>query len=106
MALALALPGTGDYLARVILRVAGLATCGAPDCSLRSKIRATRAIECVYLRRLMEQVGNPQEGPPLIGRDNNACYLTQGACTYHKAKHIDSSLVESVEQQQENDSLE
>ncbi len=46
MALALALPGTGDYLARVILRVAGF--CGAPDCSLRSKIRATACIECVF----------------------------------------------------------
>ena len=50
-------------------------------------------MECVYVRRLMEQLGFPQIGPTLIAQDNNACiYLTQGTKMYHKAKHIDTRI--------------
>ena len=51
------------------------------------------AVECVYLRRLMEQIGYMQKSPTLIAQDNMACiYLTQGARMYHKAKHIDTRV--------------
>ena len=51
------------------------------------------AVECVYLRRLMEQIGYMQKSPTLISQDNMACiYLTQGARMYHKAKHIDTRV--------------
>jgi KUP system potassium uptake protein len=51
------------------------------------------AVECVYLRRLMEQIGYAQGSPTPIAQDNMACiYLTQGARMYHKAKHIDTRV--------------
>ena len=51
------------------------------------------AVECVYLRRLMEQIGYAQSSPTPIAQDNMACiYLTQGARMYHKAKHIDTRV--------------
>jgi hypothetical protein len=51
------------------------------------------AVECVYLRRLMEQLGYQQNAPTPIAQDNMACiYLTQGARMYHKAKHIDTRV--------------
>jgi hypothetical protein len=51
------------------------------------------AVECVYLRRLMEQIGYTQSSPTPIAQDNMACiYLTQGTRMYHKAKHIDTRV--------------
>ncbi len=45
------------------------------------------AVECVYLRRIMEQIGYTQSSPTPIAQDNITCiYLTQGARMYHKAK--------------------
>jgi hypothetical protein len=52
------------------------------------------AIECVYLRRVMNLLGYSQLSPITpIAQDNNACIcLTQGARMYHKAKHIDTRV--------------
>ena len=51
------------------------------------------AVECVYLRRLMEQLGYQQNAPTPIAQDSMACiFLTQGARMYHKAKHIDTRV--------------
>ena len=51
------------------------------------------AIECVYLRRVMELLGFQQTGPTPIAQDNYACIcLTKGARMYHKAKHIDTRI--------------
>ncbi len=50
-------------------------------------------MECIYLRRLMEQIGYLQNSPTLMAQDNMACiYLTQGARMYHKAKLIDTRV--------------
>jgi hypothetical protein len=50
-------------------------------------------VECVYLRRLMEQIGYTQNSPTRIAQDNMECiYLTQGARMYHKVKHIDTRV--------------
>ena len=51
------------------------------------------AVECVYLRRVMELIGYKQQGPTPIAQDNYACIcLTKGARMYHKAKHIDTRI--------------
>lgn len=51
------------------------------------------AIECVYLRRVLELFGFQQSGPTPIAQDNYACIcLTRGARMYHKAKHIDTRI--------------
>ena len=50
-------------------------------------------VECVYLRRLMEQIGYTQNSPTLITQDTMTCiYLTQGTRMYHKAKHMDTRV--------------
>ena len=51
------------------------------------------ALDCVYLRRVLELLGYPQQGPTLIAQDNNACiYLVKGAGMYQRAKHIDTRI--------------
>ena len=51
------------------------------------------AVECVYLRRVMNLMGYEQAGPTPIAQDNYACIcLTRGARMYHKAKHIDTRI--------------
>ena len=51
------------------------------------------ALECVYLRRVMEIMGYKQSGPTLIAQDNNACiYLVKGSGMYNCAKHIDTRI--------------
>ena len=51
------------------------------------------AVEWVYLRRLMEQIGYLQNSPTLMVQDNMTCvYLTQGARMYHKAKLNDTRV--------------
>jgi hypothetical protein len=50
-------------------------------------------VECVYLHRLMEQIGYAQKSPTLIAQDNMTCiYLTQGDRMCHKAKHLDTRM--------------
>jgi hypothetical protein len=51
------------------------------------------ALDCVYLRRVMELMGYRQDGPTLIAQDNNACiYLVKGNGMYNRAKHIDTRV--------------
>jgi hypothetical protein len=51
------------------------------------------ALECVYLRRVMDLMGYPQTGPTLIAQDNNACiFLVKGSGMYARAKHIDTRV--------------
>jgi hypothetical protein len=50
-------------------------------------------VECVYLRRLMEQIGYTLSSPTPIPQDNMVyIYLTQEATMYHKTKHIDTRV--------------
>ena len=51
------------------------------------------ALDCVYLRRIMELLGYEQTAPTLIAQDNNACiFLVKGSGTYARAKHIDTRV--------------
>ena len=51
------------------------------------------AVEYVYFRRLMEQIGYLQNSPTLMVQDNMTCvYLTQGARMYHKTKLNDTRV--------------
>ena len=51
------------------------------------------ALDCVYLRRILDLMGYKQVVPTLIAQDNNACiYLVKGAGMYQRAKHIDTRI--------------
>jgi hypothetical protein len=51
------------------------------------------ALDCVYLRRVMELMGYAQSQPTWIAQDNAACiYLAKGAGMYNRAKHIDTRI--------------
>jgi len=51
------------------------------------------ALDCVYLRRIMELLGYEQTSPTLIAQDNNACiFLVKGSGMYARAKHIDTRV--------------
>ena len=51
------------------------------------------ALDCVYLRRVLELLGYAQSTPTLIAQDNNATiYLVKGAGMYQRAKHIDTRI--------------
>ena len=51
------------------------------------------ALDCVYLRRIMELLGYQQTAPTLIAQDNNACiFLVKGSGMYARAKHIDTRV--------------
>jgi hypothetical protein len=51
------------------------------------------ALDCVYLRRVMDLMGYKQKGPTLIAQDNNACiFLVKGSGMYARAKHIDTRV--------------
>ena len=51
------------------------------------------ALDCVYLRRILDLMGYKQAVPTLIAQDNNACiYLVKGAGMYQRAKHIDTRI--------------
>ena len=46
--------------------------------------------ECVFLRRLMADLGSPQVGPTIIGEDNQACIrISKNPCDAERTKHID-----------------
>ena len=51
------------------------------------------ALDCVYLRRMLEMMGYKQSRPTWIVQDNAACiYLVKGAGMYNRAKHIDTRI--------------
>jgi hypothetical protein len=51
------------------------------------------ALDCVYLRRMLEMMGYKQSRPTWIAQDNAACiYLVKGAGMYNRAKHIDTRI--------------
>ena len=51
------------------------------------------ALDCVYLRRIMEMLGYKQTNPTPIAQDNNACiFLVKGSGMYNRAKHIDTRV--------------
>jgi len=51
------------------------------------------ALDCVYLRRIMELLGYQQTVPTLIVQDNNACiFFVKGSGMYACAKHIDTRI--------------
>jgi len=51
------------------------------------------ALDCVYLRRIMELLGYQQTAPTLIAQDNNACiFLIKGSGMYARAKHINTRV--------------
>jgi hypothetical protein len=51
------------------------------------------ALDCVYLRRIMEMMGYRQSLPTPIAQDNNACiFLVKGSGMYNRAKHIDTRI--------------
>ena len=51
------------------------------------------ALDCVYLRRVLEIMGFKQQEPTPIAQDNAACiYLVRGAGMYNRAKHIDTRI--------------
>ena len=51
------------------------------------------ALDCVYLRRVMEMLGYKQSLPTPIAQDNNACiFLVKGSGMYNRAKHIDTRI--------------
>ena len=51
------------------------------------------ALDCVYLRRVMDLMGYPQEEPTPIAQDNNTCiFLVKGSGMYAHAKYIDTRV--------------
>ena len=51
------------------------------------------ALDCVYLRRIMDMLGYKQDNPTPIAQDNNACiFLVKGSGMYNRAKHIDTRI--------------
>jgi len=51
------------------------------------------ALDCVYLRCIMELLGYEQTAPTIIAPDNNACiFLVKGSDMYARAKHIDTRV--------------
>ena len=51
------------------------------------------ALDCVYLRRIMDMLGYKQVSPTPIAQDNNACiFLVKGSGMYNRAKHIDTRI--------------
>ena len=51
------------------------------------------ALDCVYLRRVMELMGYKQKHPTFIAQDNAACiYIVKGSGMYNRAKHIDTRI--------------
>jgi len=51
------------------------------------------ALDCVYLRRVMELMGYKQRHPTWIAQDNAACiYLVKGAGMYNRAQHIETRI--------------
>jgi len=51
------------------------------------------ALDCVYLRRIMELLGYEQTAPTLIAQDDNArIFLVKGSGMYVRAKHIDTRV--------------
>ena len=51
------------------------------------------ALDCVYLRRIMDMMGYRQSLPTPIAQDNNACiFLVKGSGMYNRAKHIDTRI--------------
>ena len=51
------------------------------------------ALDCVYLRRILDLMGYKQVVPTLIAQDNNACiHLVKGAGMYQRVKHIDTRI--------------
>jgi len=51
------------------------------------------ALDCVYLRRIMQLLGYEQTSPTVIAQDNNACiFLIKGSGMYARTKHIDTRV--------------
>jgi len=51
------------------------------------------ALDCVYLRRIMELLRYQQTAPNLIAQDKNVCiFLIKGSGMYAHAKHIDTRV--------------
>ena len=51
------------------------------------------ALDCVYLRRILELLGYEETAPTFIAQDNNACiFLVKGTGMYARAKHIDTRV--------------
>ena len=51
------------------------------------------ALDCVYLRRVMELMGYKQKHPTFIAQDKAACiYIIKGSGMYNRAKHIDTRI--------------
>jgi len=51
------------------------------------------ALDCVYLRRIMQLLGYEQTAPTLIAQDNNAfIFLVKGSGMYARAKHTDTRV--------------
>jgi len=51
------------------------------------------ALDCVYLRQIMQLLGYKQTSPTLIAQNNNACiFLVKGSGVYARAKHIDTRV--------------
>jgi len=51
------------------------------------------ALDCVYLRRIMELLGHDQTAPTFIAQDSNACiFLVKGSGMNARAKHINTCV--------------
>jgi hypothetical protein len=51
------------------------------------------ALDCVYLRRIMDMMGYNQINPTPIVQDNNTCiFLVKGSGMYNRDKHIDTGI--------------
>jgi len=51
------------------------------------------ALDCVYLRRILELLGYEQTAPTRIAQDNNVCiFLVKGSGMNTRAKHIDTRV--------------
>jgi hypothetical protein len=51
------------------------------------------ALDCVYLRWMLDMMGYKQTRPTRIAEDSAACiYLVKGAGMYNRAKHIDTRI--------------
>jgi len=56
------------------------------------------ALDCVYLRRIMELLGYQQTAPTFIAQDNDACvFLVKGSGMYARTKHIDTRVQQVME---------
>ena len=62
------------------------------------------ALEVVYLRRVLEDLGHAQNGPTTLWEDNAACiHMSETSIAYYKQRHIDTRVFRLREIVQDGD---